>query len=165
VRRIPRKTVKRSDLTGHTDYRYCASHSRFYWRFRLCLLCTPDGMPVVWGLTNPKTWGTRSHRNATTPRRHDQYLIQPRQVIVRDKGFAGHEFERFITDALGAHPLRPNRKDKKPRSGKLDGIRQSVESVFDTLKGQLTLEQHPSRTPAGVYSRVAAKLLTHAARI
>lgn len=49
-----RETVKRSDLAGHAGYGYCASHSRFFWGFRLYLLCAPDGMPIVWGLANPK---------------------------------------------------------------------------------------------------------------
>lgn len=61
------------------------------------------------------------------------------------------------------HLIRPDRKDENPRFGRLGGIRQWVESVFDTLKGQLTLEDHGGRTPAGVYSRVAARLLALAA--
>lgn len=44
---MPRETVKRSDLAGDAGYGYCASHSRFFWGFRLYLVCTLDGMPVV----------------------------------------------------------------------------------------------------------------------
>lgn len=157
-----RETVKRSDLAGHAGYGYCASHSRFFWGFRLYLVCTPDGMPVVWGLANPKI-GEREVTEALL--RHDRHLIQPGQVIVGDKGFAGREFESFITDELDAHLIRPDRKDENPRFGKLGGIRQWVESVFDTLKGQLTLEDHGGRTIPGVYSRVAARLLALAAGI
>lgn len=36
-----RQTVKRSDLAGHAGYGYCASHSRFFWGFRLYLITTP----------------------------------------------------------------------------------------------------------------------------
>ncbi|AIT60024.1 MULTISPECIES: IS982 family transposase [Actinomycetes] len=157
-----RETVKRSDLAGDAGYGYCASHSRFFWGFRLYLVCTPDGMPVVWGLANPKI-GEREAAAAMLD--HDRHLIQPGQVIIGDKGFAGREFETFITEDLGAHLIRPDRKDEKPRFGKLGGIRQWVESVFDTLKGQLTLEDHGGRTIAGVYSRVAARLLALAAGI
>jgi hypothetical protein len=49
-----RERVKRSDLARDAGYGYCASHSRFLWGFRLYLLATPDGMPVIWGLANPK---------------------------------------------------------------------------------------------------------------
>ncbi len=43
-------------------------------------------------------------------------------MIVGDKGFAGKEFEAFVTDDLGAHLIRPDHKDEKPRFGKLGGI-------------------------------------------
>jgi len=157
-----RETVKRSDLAGHAGYGYCASHSRYFWGFRLYLVCTPDGMPVIWGLANPKL-GEREVTEALL--RQDRHLIAPGQIIVGDKGFAGREFEAFITGELGGHLIRPDRKNETPRFGKLGGIRQWVESVFDTLKGQLTLEDHGGRTIAGVYSRVAARLLALAAGI
>lgn len=119
-------------------------------------------MPVIFGLANPKI-GEREA--AETLLRHDRHLIQPGQVIIGDKGFAGREFQAFVTDDLGAHLIRPDRKDENPRFGKLGGIRQRVESVFATLKGQLTLEDHGARTIPGVYSRVAARLLALAAGI
>lgn len=159
---MSRETVKRSDLSGHAGYGYCASHSRFFWGLRLYLISTPEGMPVIWGLANPKI-GEREVTQALLE--HDHHLIRAGQVILGDKGFAGREFERFITEDLHAHLIRPDRKDEKPRFGKLGGIRQWIESVFDTLKGQLGLEDHGGRTMAGVYARVAARLLALAAGI
>jgi hypothetical protein len=47
----------------------------------------------------------------------------------------------------------------------IDDVGASVESVFDTLKGRLTLEDHGGRTIPGVYSRVAGPLLALAAGI
>ena len=49
--------------------------------------------------------------------------------------------------------------------GTLARCRQWIEAVFDTLKGQLTLEEHAGRTLAGVYARVAARLLALATAI
>jgi hypothetical protein len=142
--------------------RHRASHSRYFWGFRLYLVCAPDGMPIVWGLANPKI-GEREAAEAML--RHDRHLIRPGQIIVGDKGFAGKVFESFNTDELEAQLIRPDRKDEKPRFGKLGGIRQWVESVFDTLKGQLTLEDHGGRTIPGVYARIAGRLLALAAGI
>jgi hypothetical protein len=159
---MSRETVKRSDLSGHAGYGYCASHSRFFWGFRLYLISAPDGMPVIWGLANPKI-GEREATRALLE--HDHHLIRAGQVILGDKGFAGRDFEAFITENLGATLIRPDRKDEKPRFGRLGGIRQWIESVFDTLKGQLGLEDHGGRTLAGVYTRVAARLLALAAGI
>ena len=44
-------------------------------------------------------------------------------------------------------------------------LRQTVESIYDTLKGQLDLEQHGGRTTAGVFVRVAQRLLSLTAAV
>jgi hypothetical protein len=93
------------------------------------------------------------------------HLVHAGQVILGGKGFAGREFEDFITSSLGAHLVRPDRKDEPARFGKLARCRQRIEAIIDTLKGQLTLEQHGGRTLAGVYARAAARLLALAAAI
>lgn len=78
--------------------------------------------------------------------RHDQPLVRDGQVILADKDFAGREFERFITEDLGANLVRPDRKEENPRFGKFGGTRQWIESIVDSLKGQLGLEYHGART-------------------
>ena len=45
-----RETVKRSEFAGYAAYGYCASHSRYFWGFRLYLLCACDGMPIAFEL-------------------------------------------------------------------------------------------------------------------
>lgn len=159
-----RETVKRSELAGDAGYGYCASHSRFFWGFRLYLISTPDGMPVVWGLANPKL-GEREVTQALLQADTDHQLIRAGDVILGDKGFAGAEFEAFLRDELGVALIRPDRKDEPARFGKLARVRQWIESIFDTAKGQLTLERHGGRILAGVYARVAARLLALATAI
>jgi hypothetical protein len=66
---------------------------------------------------------------------------------------------------LEAVLVRPDRTDEPRRHGSLGRVRQWIESTFDTLKGQLGLEEHGGRTPAGVYVRVAQRLLAMAACI
>ena len=134
----------------------------FFWGFRLYLISTAEGMPIIWGLAHPKL-GEREVTQALLER--DHHLIRAGQVILGDKGFAGKEFETFIHDQLGAHLVRPDRKNEPARFGKLVRYRQWIEAIFDTLKGQLTLEHHGARTLAGVYARVAARLLALAAAI
>jgi hypothetical protein len=41
----------------------------------------------------------------------------------------------------------------------LGGVRQWVEAIFDTLKDQLGLERHGTRTVQGTWIRVAQRLL------
>ncbi len=151
-----RETVKRSELAGYAAYGYCASHSRHFWGFRLYLLCAADGMPICYELAP-----------ANTPER-DVAAEMLRRVqlegytVMADKGFAGQEFEQIMAN-LGTRFLRPDRKNEPRKNGSLGPVRQWIESVFWTCKGQLTLEQHGGRTIEGVCVRVALRLLALAA--
>jgi hypothetical protein len=42
-----RETVRRSEFAGIAAYGYCRSHSRYFWGFRLYLLCASDGTPIA----------------------------------------------------------------------------------------------------------------------
>ncbi|MBD8021961.1 IS982 family transposase [Brevibacterium gallinarum] len=152
-----RETVKRSDLAGYAEYGYCASHSRFFWGLRLHLLATLDGLPVGFALTGAKAdeRDTLQSILETTPAE-----VTAQQTIMADKGYYGRVFERELDDS-GITLLRPARKGEPPRAGArfLKPLRQTIESVFDTLKGQLGLEQHGGRTIAGVVIRVLQRLL------
>jgi hypothetical protein len=154
-----RETVKRSELAGYARYGYCASHSRYFWGFRLYVLTTPDGLPVDFALA-PANEPEREIATAMLERRP----LTPGQVLVTDKGFASADFEAFIT-RMGATLLRPDRKNEARRFGNLGGMRQWVESIIDSLKGQLALERHGGRTLAGLFSRVAQRLCALAAAI
>lgn len=162
---MSRPTVKRSDLAGWAGYGYCASHSRFYWGLKLYLVCTPAGMPILWALADPKI-GEREvlaamlEVEAGVPAEHDGILL------ICDKGFAGRDFETLLGE-YGLTMLRPSRKDEKARYGEpmLKKVRQLIESVNDTLKGQLDLEQHGGRSFPGVAVRVAQRILAMAAAI
>lgn len=158
---MSRETAKRSDLAGHAGYGYCAAHSRWYWGLKLYLVCSGDGMPIMWCLANPKL-GERQVLAALLA--HNHHLIRTGQILLADKGFAGAEFKQ-ITDAMGLHLLRPDRKDETYRNGNLGGVRQWIESVNQTLKGQLHLEDHGGRTPTGVLTRITQRLLALAAGI
>jgi hypothetical protein len=63
--------------------------------------------------------------------------------------------------------LRPSRKKEILRTGEpmLKKVRQLIESINDTLKGQLDLEQHGGRTREGVAVRIAQRVLALAAAI
>jgi len=151
-----RETVRRSALAGYGGYGYCRSHSRWFWGFRLYLLCAPDGLPVGFELAA----ANQPERAVAAELLHA--VLQPGQTVVCDKGFAGAEFEQLVR-SLGASILRPDRKDEPRRHGSLGGIRQWIESAFDTLKDQLSLERHGGRTLAGLVSRIARRLLALAA--
>jgi Transposase DDE domain len=156
-----RETVRRSALAGIAGYGYCKSHHRYFWGFRLYVLAGPDGLPMAWCLASPKL-GEREVVAAVLD--HERARLRPGLVILADKGFTGREFARLVA-AHGAVLLRPDRADEPHRQGSLGRWRQWIESTFDTLKDQLGLERHQGRTLAGVYVRVAQRLLALAAAI
>jgi len=162
---MSRPTVQRWDLAGWAGYGYCASHSRFFWGLRLYLVCTPTGMPILWALANPKI-GEREVLAAMLE--IDAGLVAEREgiLLISDKGFASKPFEKELAE-LGIELLRPSLKREKQRFGEpmLKKVRQLIESVNDTLKGQLDLEQHGGRTFEGVAIRVAQRILAMAAGI
>jgi hypothetical protein len=127
---MSRETTKRSDLAGHGGYGYCASHSRWYWGMKLYLVCSGDGMPIMWCLANPKL-GERQVLAALLD--HNHHLIRTAQILLADKGFAGAELKQ-TTATMGLRLLRPDRKDETYRNGNLGGVRQWIESVNQTLK-------------------------------
>ncbi len=163
-----RETVKRSDLAGWAEYGYCASHSRFFWGLRLHLVCTLQGLPVGWALTGAKADERAVLEDilARTPTLKDHVSGDGRQVLIGDKNYFGRDFERRLDDA-GIDLLRPARKGEKPRPGTqfFKPLRQVIESINDTFKGQLDLEQHGGRTIGGVCTRVAQRVLALTAAI
>ena len=86
------------------------------------------------------------------------------RTILADKGFAGRDFEAMV-EQMGGRLLRPDRKDEPRRYGQLGAVRQWIESIIDTLKGQLSLERHGARTMPGLMARIATRLLALAAAI
>jgi hypothetical protein len=160
-----RPTVQRSDLAGVAGYGYCASHSRYFWGLRLHLICTPAGLPITWALAHPKL-DERQVLMAVLDQ--DRHLLteRPGLLLIADKGYTSAELDAYL-HARGADLLRPAYRNRVPRPGQalLAPIRQLIESVYDTLKGQLDLELHGGRSLLGVATRVAQRLLALTAAI
>jgi hypothetical protein len=153
-----RETAKRSDLAGWAEYGYCASHSRYFWGLRLHLVCTLTGLPVGFALTGAKA----DERQVLLDILADPALSagRARQIIIGDKNYYGHQFEATLADGRICL-LRPARKGEPERAGSrfFKPLRQVIESVNDTFKGQLDLERHGGHTPAGVLVRVLQRIL------
>ena len=158
-----RETVKRSALWSHAGYGFDRSHRRWYWGFKLYLLCAPDGLPISWCLATP-TLGERDVAQVLLDDAARQQALAQGTIILADKGLAGAEFQAHVA-GLGARLVRPDRKDEPYRFGSLGGMRQWIESVINTLKDQLGLERHRGRTLGGVVVRVAQRLLALAAAV
>jgi hypothetical protein len=158
-----REAVKRSELAGWAGYGWCASHSRYFWGLRLYLLCAPDGMPIYFCLA-PANEPEREVAAAMLERARREGLLSGEEIVIGDKGFAGQEFEQIVA-ALDAQLIRPDRKGEPKRFGALGGIRQWIESIINTTKCQLSLEDHGGHIPEGVWARVCQRVLALAAGV
>ncbi|WP_406385680.1 IS982 family transposase [Streptomyces sp. NBC_00211] len=160
-----RETVKRSDLAGWAEYGYCASHSRFFWGLRLHLVCTLQGLPVTFALTGAKA-DERETLLDLLAAEPGLTAARPGQTLIGDKNYFGRDFEHQLAEQ-DIRLLRPARKGEPQRPGAplLKPLRQVIESVNETFKGQLNLEQHRGRTPGGVITRVMQRILALTAAI
>ena len=152
-------TVNRSALAGWASYGSCRSHSRSFWGLRLHLVCTLHGLPIAFALANPKI----DERQVLL----DLFDVEPAllaerpgQLLIVDKGYRDAETEATLA-ARGLRLWRPAFANEPPRPGGqlLKSVRQLIESVNDTLKGQLDLERHGGRSIEGVTIRVLQRLL------
>jgi hypothetical protein len=159
------QTVHRSELAGWAQYGYCASHSRYFWGLRLHLVCTLGGLPVGFALTGAKAderevlLGILAADAALTAAR-------PGQTLIADKNYFGGVFQAALA-AQGVRLLRPARKGEPAPAGAslFRPLRQVIESINQTFKGQLDLERHGGHTPAGVIVRVLQRILALTAAI
>lgn len=154
-----RDTARRSALAGWAGYGYSRSHSRWFWGLKLHLVCTPAGLPVTWALASPKV-DEREVLAALLETEPHLIRDRPGLLILADKGYVSAELDRVL-DQYGVSLLRPSYRNRPARPGEplLKTVRQLIESVNDTLKGQLGLELHGGRTIEGVAVRVGQRLL------
>lgn len=154
-----REAAHRSQLAGWAEYGYCASHSRYFWGLRLHLLCTLQGLPVGFAVSGAKAderevlLGILATDSALTAGRAGQ-------TVIADRHYYGRQFEATLHDH-GITLLRPARAGEESRPGAFlfKPLRQVIESINDTFKGQLDLEHHGGHTPLGVWVRVLQRVL------
>jgi hypothetical protein len=160
-----RETTKRSDLAGWASYGYCASHSRWFWGLRLHLVCTLQGLPVGFALAGAKT-DERQVLLGILAADPTLAAARPGQTLIADKHYYGRQFEAALAE-LGVRLLRPARQGEPQRAGAhlFRPLRQVIESINQTFKGQLDLEHHGGHTPTGVAVRVLQRILALTAAI
>jgi hypothetical protein len=108
-------------------------------------VCTPSGLPIAWSLASPKV-DDRQALTAVLEENPDLALARPGQLIIADRGYICAELDRWLAER-GMRLLRPSYRNRTPRPDEhlLKPVRQLIESVNDTVKGQLDLELHGGR--------------------
>jgi DDE family transposase len=143
----------RSEFAGFARYGYAKSQHRFVWGVRLVLVSDERGLPLGYTLVaaNEKEYEPLA----------DLLTGVPAQVVIADKGYWGRSYEiRLAADGVTLlTPARQRTAQNERHERRLASIRLVIESVFANLKGQMRLEQHLAKTPAGLALRIAQRLL------
>ena len=85
----------------------------------------------------------------------------PAEVVIADKGLWGRDYRaRLAADGIRCSPPTKTRTAANiGRERALASTRLVIESVFSNLKGQMRLERHLAKTPAGLAVRIAQRIL------
>jgi hypothetical protein len=128
-------------------------------------VATLHGLPVGWALT-----GAKADERDTLSDILGVLPIAPagssRQMLIADKNHFGRQFEAELRQQ-SVELLRPARKGETPRAGAgfFEPLRQIIESVNQSHRAHVDLERHGGRTPAGVSTCIAQRLLALTAAI
>jgi hypothetical protein len=145
--------ASRSEFAGFARYGYAKSQHRFVWGVRLVLVSDQRGLPLGYTLVpaNEKEYEPLA----------DLLTGIPTGTVLGDKGFWGGAYQRRLA-ADGVTLLTPAKQRTAANAAherRLASVRLAIESVFANLKGQMRLEQHLAKTPAGLAARIAQRLL------
>jgi hypothetical protein len=145
--------AQKSDFAGFARYGFSKSQHRFVWGVRLVLLTDTRGLPLGYTIVpaNEKEYEPLA----------DLLTGTPTEVVIADKGLWGRGYQaRLAADQIRL--LTPDRTRTAANTGReraLASLRLVIESVFSNLKGQMRLEQHLAKTPAGLAVRIAQRIL------
>lgn len=144
---------KRSGFAGFARYGYARSQHRYVWGVRLVLLTDLRGLPLGYTLVP-----ANEHEYEPLA---DLLTGTPAAVVVADKAFWGRGRRERLA-AQGTILRTPERARTAANAGReraLASTRLVIESVFANLKGQMRLECHLAKTPAGLAVRIAQRIL------
>jgi hypothetical protein len=122
-------------------------------------LATPGGLPAGSALTGANA-GERQTRPGILAAGPTLAAARPGQIIIAGRQYDGTgsgtapaaQRLRLLRPARHGEPERPGARLVKP-------LRQSIESINQTVNAQLDLDRHGGHTPAGVTVRVLPRIL------
>jgi hypothetical protein len=144
---------QRSHFAGFARYGYAKSQHRFLWGVRLVLLTDQRGLPLGYTLAPASE---KEHEPLA-----DLLTGTPSEVVIADKGLWGRRYRARLA-ADGVTLLTPDRTRTNAnlaRERALASLRLAIESVFANLKGQMRLDRTLAKTPAGLATRIAQRIL------
>ena len=142
-----------SQFAGFARYGFARSQHRFIWGVRLVLLTDERGLPLGYTIVP-----ANEHEYEPLT---DLLTGTAAEIVIADKAFWGRSRrERLAADGITLlTPDKTRSAGNLARERALASTRLVIESVFANLKGQMRLEQHLAKTPAGLAVRIAQRIL------
>jgi hypothetical protein len=151
-----KRSKRRSDFRGKADYGYCAARQFHYFGYKLVLLTTLDGLPLVYDLV-PASTDERAAAETVLGWVHGVNVFG-------DKGFLGDAWQADIYATTANRiwtPKRSNQQQQNPIEFDrlLNRVRERIEGVFHSLQNTgRNLERLLAKRERGLHVRVAAKI-------
>lgn len=145
---------RRSEFAGFARFGFAKSQHRYVYGIRLVLLTDERGLPLGYTIVpaNEKEYEPLA----------DLLTGTATTVVIGDKGLWGRDYRKRLA-ANATALLTPDKTRTATNLGReraLAATRLTIESVFSNLKGQMSLDRHLARTPAGLAVRIAQHILT-----
>jgi hypothetical protein len=154
-----RRSKKHSDFLGSAAYGYCASKKLYYFGYKLVVICTLEGIPIVYDLVPANT----DERKAA-----DTLLDQIAGFsLFADKGFLGEVWQAEIQARTANSIWTPKRKNQHVQQSKaferwLNGLRLRIEGLFNEIQNiGKNVERLLAKTVIGLCARIVAKMAGH----
>ena len=157
-----KRSKSHSDFAGDADYGYCSSRKLYYWGYKLVMLTSLEGLPIMYELVSANT-DERKAAETVLP------YVQ-NATIIGDKGFIGEEWQTQMHEQTGNRLLTPSRRNQLMSlpSGiqkRLNTVRERIEGTFHEIQNTgRHLERLLARTRIGLVTRLIAKITSHLLR-
>jgi len=152
-------TREKRNQMGKTDYDkapskgYCASQDRYYFGYKLHILCGIRGVIHSFDMTKAAV--------------HDIHYLQDIKTqisdcnIIGDKGYLNSELQLDLFETANIRlevPMRKNQKDYKPQFYLFKKFRKRVETLFSQLDDQFMLLRNYAKDVKGFFTRILSKI-------
>ncbi len=151
-----KRSKAHSEFAGSADYGHCAARNLNYFGYKLVMLTTLEGMPIVYDLVPANT----DERAAA-----EVVLQQVRDCdIFGDKGFIGDDWQADIRQQTGNRVWTMKRANQAlqnpPEFDRLLGsVREHIEGTFHAIQNTgRNIERLLAKTVTGLVTRVALKV-------
>ena len=151
--RAKRNQMGKTDFEKAPSTGYCASQDRYYFGYKLHILCGLRGVVHSFDLTKAEVADIHYLQDIKT------------QVsdcnILGDKGYLSCDVQLDLFQTANIRlevPMRKNQKNYKPQFYLFKRFRKRVETLFSQLDDQFMMTRNYAKDTAGIFTRILAEI-------